>query len=529
MMQQQPEHNLEEIAAEILERRAAAKNLHSFIGQAWPWVEGTKPFVDGWHIKAIAEHLEALKNGDIRRLLINIPPRCCKSTILSVMLPAWWWISSPEEQFLYVSYSMGLSMRDSVKCRRIIESPWYQARWGSIYQLAGDQSTKIRFDNTKLGYRIATSVDGTLTGEGGSVLICDDPNNVRDNTDNALESTIEWFTQVFSSRMNDPKTGKMLVIQQRCSEKDISGHILSNDKDGWTHLCLPLKYESERKCYTIPLLSTNGKPWEDPRKKEGESLWMNRMGPKEIAQLEKDLQSEYAIAGQLQQRPAPAEGGIIKKAWFKLWPAHRPFPEFEFVIQSYDTAFTEKTQNDPTACSVWGVFKSEGRWCVLLLDCWEEWLEYPQLKRKVIEEYNSMYGDPPRGVDMILIEDKGSGIALRRDLQQSGLPARAYNPGKADKIQRMNMVSYLVENGLVYLPESDKEERRGKPRSWVDPFVEQLTMFPNSKRDDWADTFSGCLWILKDMSLIADKPTYEEEEEMETWDKEDERRNPYAC
>jgi len=777
----------EEAAAELLSRKRAAESLHEFVKQAWPWAEGNKPFVDGWHIQAICEHLQALYNGDIRRLLINIPPRFCKSTILSVMLPAWWWISRPEEQFLYVSYAMNLSMRDSVKCRRVIESPWYQARWNHVFQLAGDQSTKIRFDNTKLGYRLSTSVDGTLTGEGGSVIGMDDPNNVRDNSDTMLDSTIEFFTQVFSSRLNDPKTGKMFVIQQRCSEKDISGFILANDKSNWTHLCLPLEYEPDRKCITF----LGKKTWEDPRTKAGELLWPDRMGRKEVNQLKKDLASEYACnpyeapvlmgdlslkpigelqigdevigwsfndkpveesssyvrqslkrtkvvdifssvkpivkvtldsgevirctpdhrwyvrwrkertngaylpaavgrslcricppklpelspedqrvagwlagffdgegtvslcgkdagyrasatisffqgagrnkplcdrleyslrqlgfdfrvyedkrvdkkncemfpyrhyairgiglitfqkflhlvqptkwrqrmmdgalstkfirghekvvsiepdgedtvyslktetgnyvvwglaskncAGQLQQRPAPSEGGIIKRGWFKLWPANKPLPEFEYVLDSYDTAFTEKTTNDPTAKGTWGIFKHEGRWCALLLDCWTKFLEYPQLRKQVIEEYGAMYGDPPRAVDMILIEDKGSGIALRRDLQQAGLPVRAYNPGKADKIQRAHMITHLLESGLVWVLESNDPDRKGRPRTWVEPFLDEVAMFPNGRRDDNVDQMTGALWILKDMRLIADLPKVVE-------DDEDDYKEPY--
>lgn len=520
----------EAAAAELLSRKRAAGSLHEFIRQGWSYVEGAREFTDGWHIGAIAEHLEAVKSGQIRRLLINQPPRTMKSLTLTVFFPAWCWIDNPNLQFLYTSYSERLSMRDSVKCRRLIESDWYQSRWGHVYQLTGDQNTKIRFDNTKLGYRIATSVDGTTTGEGGDIVGIDDPLNARGVSEAALESTHEWFTQVLPTRFNDPKTGRAILSMQRLNELDPSGHVLANLKDEYTCLILPMEYEPDRKCYTIPLPSTKGKPWCDPRTEVGELLWPERMGAKEVRQLKKELQSEYAIAGQLQQRPAPAEGGIIKKAWFKLWPAGRPFPEFEYVIQSYDTAFTEKTTNDPTACSVWGVFKEEGRWNVLLLDCWSDFLEYPQLRKKVVEEFASMYGDPPRNVDMILIEDKGSGIALRRDLQQSGLPVRAYNPGKADKVQRAHMVSHLLEAGLVYVPESDKEERRGMPRSWVMPLLDEVIMFPNAKRDDYTDTLTGCLWILKDMRLIATAPDYTEIDEDDY--KEDYEKtgshNPYA-
>lgn len=522
------QYNADDIISEIMGRRAAARSLHEFVKQAWPWVEGGREFADGRHLQALCEHLEAVYRGEIKRLLINVPPRTSKSTIISVMLPAWWWINKPEEQFLYVSYALNLSMDHSVKCRRVIESPWYQSRFGNIFQLAGDQSTKIRFDNTKLGYRIATSTDGTLTGTGGSVLLFDDPNSAADTSDVMLKSAVNWFTQVFSTRLNNPKEGKIIGVQQRISEGDISGHILAHEKDDWVHLCLPMRFEPDRKCVTVPLPSTNGKPWGDWRTKPGELLWPEHMDEAAVRRLEKSLLTEVAIAGQLQQRPAPAEGAIIKRVWFKLWPTSKPFPEFEYIIQSYDTAFTEKAANDPSACTTWGIFKEEGKWCVLLLDCWEERLEYPELRRKAIEEASAMYGDPPSSVDMVLIEDKASGIILKTDMAQAGLPVRVYNPGRADKVQRTHMISHLIEGGMVYLPESGKEERRGRPMTWCDSFLEQVSMFPNARHDDMHDTMVQALIMLKDMRFLegASVPR-EEEEEFEPWDRE-QNINPYA-
>lgn len=519
-------YSLEDVEKELLERRAAARSLHEFVKQAWPQVEGGRPFVDGKHIQAICEHLEAVFRGEIKRLLINMPPRCCKSSILSVMLPAWWWIHKPEEQFLYVSYALNLSMDHSVKCRRVIESPWYQSRFGNIFQLAGDQSTKIRFDNTKLGYRIATSVDGTLTGTGGSCLLFDDPNSASDTSDTMLENAVNWFTQVFSTRLNNPKDGKIIGVQQRIAERDISGHILAHERDDWLHLCLPMEFEPDRRSTTVPLPSTNGKPWTDFRTKAGELLWPEHMDAKAVARLKRALQSEYAVAGQLQQRPAPAEGGIIKRAWFKLWPASKPFPVFEYVLQSYDTAFTDDTVNDKSAGQTWGIFKEEGRWCGLLLDCWAEHLNYNDLKKKVVEDADSMWSDPPKAVDLIVIEDKASGILLRRDLQQAGLPIKPFNPGAHDKEQRMHVVSYLPANGLLYLPESDKEERKGLVRTWVQPFLDEVCMFPNSRFKDQADCFSQAMIILKDMRMLSNKVEIEEDE-YESWDRE-ENYNPYA-
>lgn len=150
----------------------ASCSLYDFLKQAWPIIEGDTPFIDGWHIQAICEHLEACYKREIKNLLINIPPRCSKSSLVSVAFPAWCWLHNPSERFLYASYALSLALRDSVKCRRLILSPWYQSRWGDKFKIVGDQNTKGRFDNTKTGYRISTSVGSAVTGEGGSMLIC---------------------------------------------------------------------------------------------------------------------------------------------------------------------------------------------------------------------------------------------------------------------------------------------------------------------------------------------------------------------
>jgi hypothetical protein len=210
--------------------------------QAWVIVEPSTPFVPGWHIDCIVEHLEAVTRGQIRNLIINVPPRHMKSLLVSVFWPAWEWIRWPERRWLYASYSAQLSIRDSVKCRRLIESPWYRSRWADRFALTSDQNTKGRFDNDRSGYRIATSVGGSATGEGGDRIVCDDPNNVNEvESDSVRKATNDWFDVVMSTRVNDPKTTAKVVVMQRCHEQDLSGHLL--EQGGWEHLCLPAEYE----------------------------------------------------------------------------------------------------------------------------------------------------------------------------------------------------------------------------------------------------------------------------------------------
>jgi hypothetical protein len=253
-------------------------------------------FIPGRHIDAIIDHLEAVSYGHIRRLLINVPPRHMKSLLVSVFWPAWEWTRWPERRFLYSSYAANLSTRDSLVCRRLIESPWYRARWGHIFVLTGDQNVKTRFENNRSGYRLSTSVGGSVTGEGGDRLVCDDPHKVDEVlSDSIRTATLDWWDTVMSTRVNDPKATAMVVVMQRCHQQDLSGHLL--EQGDWEHLCLPAEYEGPSRATSIGFT--------DWRKEPGELLWPERFGRKEIDDLKVSLGS-YGAAGQLQQRPSPA-------------------------------------------------------------------------------------------------------------------------------------------------------------------------------------------------------------------------------
>src|SRR5271155_3700297 len=300
-----------------IEREAATRSLREFVHQAWHVVEPATPFVPGWHIDAIVDHLEAVTRGQLRNLLINVPPRHMKSLLVSVFWPAWEWIKHPERRWLYSSYAASLSIRDSVKCRRLIESPWYRSRWGHVFSLTGDQNAKMRFDNNRSGYRLSTSVGGSVTGEGGDRIVCDDPHKVDEvHSDTVRKAALDWWDVAMSTRVNDPKTSAKVVVMQRCHQQDLSGHLL--EQGGWDHLCLPAEYEGPVRLTSIGFV--------DPRTERGELLWKERFGPREIADLKRSLGS-YAAAGQLQQRPSPAEGGLLKRHWFRFWqPPGANFP-----------------------------------------------------------------------------------------------------------------------------------------------------------------------------------------------------------
>ncbi len=410
------------------------------------------------------------------------------------MWPMWEWLTDPAQKFLCASYSGNLSIRDNLKARRLIQSPWYQDRWGHMFRLAGDQNAKQRYENDKTGYRLATSVGGTATGEGGSRLLLDDPHSAQEAQSDAIrESALEWFDVVWSTRLNDPKADVMVTIMQRLHERDISGHIIE-DIGGWEHLMIPAEWDGVRR-------KTSVGPY-DPRQKKGELICPDRFGEDEIADLKK-LLGAYGSAGQLQQEPTPSEGGILKTKYFELWPHNTGLPPFEYILQSYDCAFTEKSTGDPTACTVWAVFTHDGARHVMLIDAWDEHLAYPDLRAKAIKQWGTEYGgmskDSPfsrkKRPDRILVEAKASGQSLLQDLRLAKVPAIPYNPGNADKVSRAHQAAPTLELGLVWIPESKKTP--GHAVSWAQPFIKELSKFPVGAHDDYVDTFTQAIIYLK--------------------------------
>ena len=323
--------------------------MREFTKAAWPTIEPGSEYTSGWHLDAISDHLEAVIEGSIKRLIINIPPRHSKSISTAVVLPAWTWATQPSKKFLYASYSASLSIRDSTKCRRLIDSPWYQAHFGDKFHLSGDMNQKSRFENSENGIRLSTSVAGSLTGEGGDCIVLDDVNNVVEaDSQKVRQGVIDWWDQAMQSRLNDPKTGAFIVIQQRVNEQDLTGHILANELGNeWDHLVLPARYEIG---HPTPVRSSLG--FTDPRTEEGELLWPERFGEKELSTLERGLGS-YAAAGQLQQRPSPKGSGILKSSWWVPWEKENLPDNIEYVIQSWDTAFETKESSSFSARTTW--------------------------------------------------------------------------------------------------------------------------------------------------------------------------------
>lgn len=465
----------------------AEKSLYQFTIQAWPIVE-PKPFVEGWHIGAIAEHLEACTLGQILKLGILVPPRHSKSTEVCVMWPSWEWgpNNTPESQWLCMSYASKLSTRDSVRCRNIIQSKWYQERWASRYLLVGDQNAKERYNNDKNGYRIASSVGGVGTGEGGTRLVIDDPHNIKniDKFETQRVATLDWYDQVMPTRENDPKATVTALIMQRSHHRDLAGHIqeqaLMDENSEWTWLILPCEYDSRRRCVTSI-------GWEDPRKKDGDLLWENRFGAKEVKALKKRL-GAHGTAAQLQQIPSPVEGSIFKKHWFKYYSVRPAIKDFEFIFQSWDLAFKATNTSAYVAGLTFGCIGPK----VYLLDRVREHFTFTETCTAILE----MTKKWPTGLAK-LIEDAANGPAVIDTLRQKIPGILAITP-KGTKEGRAHAVSPDVEAGGFYLPSTELA-------SWVDDYVEQLSQFPfGAYKDDMDATTQGLDYARKKQRITAD-------------------------
>ena len=294
------------MALEDSERLSAS--LSAYMREAWHVLEPHASFSPNWHLDAIAEHLTAVTRGEIRDLIMNIPPRCTKSLSVSVLWMTWEWTRMPWTQWMFSTYVDRLAIRDSVKCRRLIQSPWYQERWGHRFQLAGDQNAKTRFDNNRGGYRITSSVAGSITGEGANRLVLDDPHDPQGaESPQQRETTLRWIDETWSTRRNNPMTDARVVMMQRLHQQDATGHILAN-QEGWDHLMLPMRFDPKRRCVTSI-------GWSDPRSVEGELLHPARFPEEVVRQIEKSL-GPYGVAGQMQQEPTARSGGQFERAWF---------------------------------------------------------------------------------------------------------------------------------------------------------------------------------------------------------------------
>lgn len=504
--------------ARLQERERYEGSLIDFAEYVWPVVEPAIPFIKGWAIEAISEHLEAVTYGHIRRLLINVPPGFTKSLFTDVFWPAWEWgpQNRPTLRYMCAAYSNHLTERDNMRCRNIVISDRYKKMWGDRFKISNEQFTKIKFANDKTGWKLATSVGGIGTGERADRVIIDDPNNPMEMESEAIrENAKMWFTEVIPDRLNNPKESAIVVIQQRTHEEDISGLAISREM-GYTHLMIPMYHDPGRHCVTVLGFDNEDKEvkWEDPREEEGELAWPERF-PMEVAKgLQRD-KGPYAWASQYQQTPEPRGGSIIKRHFWQLW-ADKKFPSFEYLLASLDTAYTSKDENDASALTIWGVYRDENNNPkIMLVWAWSERLEFHELIQKVIETCTVDAGKatgPRFSVDRLLIEAKASGQSVGQELYRmfrgtGKLGVELINPTQyGDKVARVHSIVHLFADDMIAAPDRD----------YANKVIDQCAVFPKGSHDDYVDSTSQALRYLRDcgFALKRDEHAIDVEDEM---------------
>lgn len=470
--------NLHDIRAE-----RSRRSYRYFIRAAWHVVEPATPLIEGYFIDAIADHLTWLYEQAFRSLIINIAPRHSKSTLASVMFPAWVWLRDPGFKFLTSSYAYSLAVRDANATRRLINSPWYQGvnrrpDGSPIFRLVDRADPELKrlkdlesfYQNDAMGHRRAVGVGGAATGEGGDLVSVDDPTNPQQAASDAERGRAnEWWDQTMSNRGNDPKTFRQLIIMQRLHTRDLTGHVLAKDL-GYVHLFLPERFNPKRICVVRGL--GGEELYRDPRTEAGELLWRERFGPVEVEKLA--IAMGDAASGQLDQDPLPPGGLIFKGDWIRRW-THLP-AKFDRIILSWDmNAGEETTDGSFVVGQVWGVLGPD----VYLLDQFRERCDQ-DASEDALKAQRERWKP-----SAIWIEDKSAGRTLISRMRKAVPGVIGLTP-VGDKVTRAKAVTGYWRAGNVYLP-------LDAMAAWVPKAVEEIQNFPRHATDDVVDAMTQFL------------------------------------
>ena len=441
-------------------------DLYSFVRRIFSIVSAGDPFLPNWHVEAITYALTRVMRGEIKRLIITVPPRSLKSICASVALPAFVLGHDPTRRIICVSYAEKLARKHANDCRAVMRSTLYGRLFPGT-RISDSKDTELEVMTTARGFRYATSVGGTLTGRGGNLLILDDPLSADDaHSERARESLKQWYANTLLSRLDNKAEDAIIVVTQRLHVDDLVGHL--HEQGDWTELSLPAIAEVEQ---VVPL-----GPERYHHRKIDELLHPERE-PKWVLDNLKHIMGSVDFAAQFQQQPIAAGGNLIKWSWFPIYDALPLRDVGDKTIVSWDTAMSAGELSDYSACVVLQV-KGE---IAYVLDVVRERLDYPDLRRNIIEvhrrwkNYTNSYA--------LLIEDKGSGMSLIQDLKREGIRAIPVKP-TMDKVMRMNAHTARIEAGCVHIP------RRA---SWLDEFRKEIMAFPAGKLDDQVDALSQAL------------------------------------
>jgi predicted phage terminase large subunit-like protein len=430
-------------------------DFRAFIHKVFTTLCPGQDYERSWHIEAIAYQLERVRRGEITRLIINMPPRSLKSISASVAFPAFLLGRDPSRRIICVSYSAELAKKHSNDFRAVLEAPWYRSVFPSA-QIGPYKNSETEIELTARGFRLATSVGGTLTGRGGDIIVIDDPLKPDDAISEIRRTAAnQWFTNTLLSRLDDKRAGAIVIVMQRVHMDDLTGFVTSQS-DEWEILNLPAIAELDE---VIPISDT-----EVHRRRVGEALSPVREPIAVLENLKLQLGSD-AFSAQYQQMPVPPGGAMIKRDWIKRYVELPLQRERSLILQSWDTASKGGPENDFSVCTTWFI-SHDRRW--YLIDVWRKRVDYPELKAAV-RTLASLHA-----AKRVLVEDAGAGTSLVQELLGEVDGILAVKPDR-DKITRLSVVSSKFQSGLVFFPEHAR---------WLADFEAELFAFPGSRHDD---------------------------------------------
>ena len=466
------------VLLEELEQAKGREKCHeefmSFVGEMW------SAFIHGKHHEIMADAFERVAKGELKRLIINMPPRHTKSEFASYLLPAWFLGKFPDKKIIQTAHTAELAVGFGRKVRNLVNSPDYKAVFPNV-SLQSDSKAAGRWNTNQGGDYFAIGVGGAVTGKGADLLIIDDPHSEQEGASadiNVFNRTYEWYTSGPRQRLQP--NGSIVVVMTRWHNKDLTGQVVDasikrGGADQWEVI-------------ELPAIMPSGTP-----------LWAEFWKMEELQALKAELPNSKWMA-QYQQDPTSEEGALVKRDWWQIWEGRNP-PDCEFVIQSWDTAFMKNQRADFSACTTWGVFYLEDDDGMLapnliLLDAYQERLEFPELKKMAMEKYRAYTPDA------FIVEAKAAGMPLIFELRAMGIPVQEYTPSRGnDKISRVNAVSDLFASGVVWAPET----------RWAEETIEQFAGFPNMEHDDLVDSTTQALLRFRQGGFVSLHSDEEEE------------------
>jgi predicted phage terminase large subunit-like protein len=444
-----------------------------FVNQMWP------VFIDGRHHKIMADAFERVANGELKRLIINMPPRHTKSEFASYLLPAWFLGKYPEKKIIQTAHTAELAVGFGRKVRNLVLSEPYKKVFDT--KLSSDSKAAGRWNTDKGGDYFAIGVGGAVTGKGADLLIIDDPHSeqeAKQGNPAVYDGVYEWYTSGPRQRLQPG--GAIIIVMTRWSKRDLTGQIIkSSEKEG----------VNDWEVIEFPAIMPSGNP-----------LWPAFWSQKEL----EAIKAEISVAkweAQYQQNPTSEEGAIIKRNMWQIWEGEDP-PACEYIIQSWDTAFEKTNRSDYSACTTWGVFyqpneKGQMTSNIILLDAFKRRMEFPELKAKALQMWKDW------SPDALIVEKKAAGAPLIYEMRQMGIPLSEYTPGKGhDKIARVNSISDLFASGIVWCPST----------RWADEVMEEMASFPNGDHDDLVDSSSQALIRFRQGGFITIASDLQDEE-----------------